>query len=82
MQLIIGVICMAMMANLQYGWTFFVGPMAKAHSWDVASIQVAFSLFIAFETWLTPVQGFIVGYLGPRGPRLMVAIGGVFAALG
>src|SRR6185312_4666105 len=29
MQLIIGLICMAMMANLQYGWTFFVGPMAK-----------------------------------------------------
>ena len=33
MQLIVGVICMAMMANLQYGWTFFVGPMSKAHSW-------------------------------------------------
>jgi MFS transporter, OFA family, oxalate/formate antiporter len=82
MQLIIGIVCMAMMANLQYGWTFFVGPMSKAHSWDVASIQVAFSLFIAFETWLTPVQGFIVDYLGPRGPRLMVAIGGVLAALG
>src|SRR5579885_1202899 len=82
MQLIIGVICMAMIANLQYGWTFFVNPMAKAHSWDVASIQVAFSLFIAFETWLTPVQGFIVDYLGQRGPRLMVAIGGVLAALG
>jgi OFA family oxalate/formate antiporter-like MFS transporter len=82
MQLIIGLICMAMMANLQYGWTFFVGPMAKAHSWDVASIQVAFSLFIALETWLTPVQGFIVDSLGPRGPKLMVAVGGVFAALG
>ena len=82
MQLIIGIICMMMMANLQYGWTFFVGPMAKANHWEIASIQVAFSLFIAFETWLTPVQGFIVDYLGPKGPRLMVAIGGVFAALG
>ena len=81
-QLIIGVICMAMMANLQYGWTFFVGPMAKAHSWEIASIQVAFSFFIAFETWLTPIQGFIVDWMGPKGPRLMVAIGGVFAALG
>ena len=81
-QLIIGLVCMAMMANLQYGWTFFVGPMAKANSWSVASIQVAFSLFIALETWLTPVQGFIVDSLGPRGPKLMVAVGGVFAALG
>lgn len=82
MQLITGVVCMMMMANLQYGWTFFVAPMAKANNWEIASIQVAFSLFIAFETWLTPVQGFIVDYLGPRGPRLMVAVGGVFAALG
>ena len=47
MQLIIGVVCMAMIANLQYGWTYFVGPMAKAHSWDVGSIQVAFSIFVA-----------------------------------
>jgi OFA family oxalate/formate antiporter-like MFS transporter len=73
---------MAMMANYQYGWTFFVGPMAKAHSWQIASIQVAFSLFIAFETWLTPIQGFIVDWVGPRGPKIMVAIGGVLAALG
>jgi OFA family oxalate/formate antiporter-like MFS transporter len=55
MQLVIGVICMAMIANLQYGWTYFVGPMAKANSWDVAGIQVAFSIFVALETWLTPL---------------------------
>jgi OFA family oxalate/formate antiporter-like MFS transporter len=83
MQLIIGVICMAMIANLQYGWTFFVNPMAKANSWDVASIQVAFSIFVALETWLTPLQGWIVDSLGPqRGPKLMVAAGGIFVAIG
>jgi OFA family oxalate/formate antiporter-like MFS transporter len=83
MQLIIGVICMAMIANLQYGWTFFVNPMAKANSWDVASIQVAFSIFVALETWLTPLEGWIVDSLGPqRGPKLMVAAGGIFVAIG
>ena len=82
MQLIIGVICMMMIANLQYGWTYFVGPMAKANSWDVAGIQVAFSIFVALETWLTPLEGWIVDSLGPRGPRLMVAAGGIFVALG
>ena len=82
MQLTIGVICMAMIANLQYGWTFFVNPMAKAHSWDVASIQVAFSIFVALETWLTPLEGWIVDSLGQRGPKLMVAAGGVCVALG
>ena len=83
MQLIIGVICMAMIANLQYGWTYFVAPMAKANSWDVAAIQVAFSIFVALETWLTPLEGWIVDSLGPqRGPKLMVAAGGVFVAIG
>ncbi|MBV9530319.1 MAG: oxalate/formate MFS antiporter [Bradyrhizobium sp.] len=82
MQLIIGVVCMAMIANLQYGWTFFVNPMAKAHSWDIARIQVAFSLFVALETWLTPLQGWIVDSLGQLGPRLMVAAGGVLVAIG
>ena len=78
-----GIVCMAMIANLQYGWTFFVDPMAKAkYHWEIASIQVAFSLFIAFETWLTPIEGWIVDYIGQRGPKIMIAIGGVFAALG
>jgi OFA family oxalate/formate antiporter-like MFS transporter len=74
---------MAMIANLQYGWTYFVGPMSKAHSWDVGAIQIAFSIFIALETWLTPLQGWIVDTLGPqRGPRTMVAVGGIFVLLG
>jgi OFA family oxalate/formate antiporter-like MFS transporter len=82
MQLIIGVICMALLANLQYGWTYFVGPMAKANAWTVGSIQVAFSIFIALETWLTPVEGWIVDSLGRNGPKFMVAAGGILAALG
>src|ERR1700744_3407298 len=83
MQLIIGGICMAVIANLQYGWTYFVAPSAKANSWDVAGIQVAFAIFVALETWLTPIEGWIVDSLGPqRGPRLMVAAGGVMVLIG
>jgi OFA family oxalate/formate antiporter-like MFS transporter len=82
-QLVAGVICMIMIANLQYGWTLFVNPINKAHGWSVAAIQVAFSIFIALETWLTPVEGWIVDRIGPQsGPKLMVAFGGVFIALG
>src|ERR1700753_3048249 len=83
MQLIIGVICMAMIANLQYGWTYFVAPMAKANSWAVAGIRVAVWICVALETWLTPIEGWIVDSLGPqRGPRLMVAAGGVMVLIG
>ncbi len=83
LQLIIGIVCMIMIANLQYGWTLFVHPMSVAHGWAVADIQIAFSLFVALETWLTPVEGWIVDRIGPKnGPRLMVAFGGIVIAIG
>lgn len=82
-QLIAGVICMVMIANLQYGWTLFVHPINAAHGWSIASIQVAFSIFVALETWLTPIEGWIVDRLGAqRGPKLMVAFGGILIAVG
>jgi len=81
--LAICIVCMIMIANLQYGWTLFVNPINKAHGWSIASIQFAFSIFIALETWLTPIQGWIVDILGPqRGPKLMVAFGGIMVAIG
>ncbi|MDA3887542.1 MAG: oxalate/formate MFS antiporter [Allgaiera sp.] len=83
LQLTFGVICMILIANLQYGWTLFVHPMAKTTGWNVAEIQVAFSIFVALETWLTPVQGWIADTLGPdRGPKIVVGAGGLFVALG
>src|ERR1700680_3539834 len=82
-QLVSVIICMVMIANLQYGWTLFVNSISKAHGWAIAGTQFAFSGFIALETWLTPIEGWIVDILGPRrGPKLMVAFGGVMVAIG
>jgi len=82
-QLIMAIICMVMIANLQYGWTLFVSPINKAHGWAVADIQVAFAIFVALETWLTPFEGWLGDYLGPNtGPRVVIAAGGVFVAIG
>lgn len=82
-QLWLGVVCMVLIANLQYGWTLFVGPMRQAHGWSLADIQFAFAIFIALETWLTPVAGWVVDGLGARiGPPLAVGVGGVLVAAG
>lgn len=82
-QLWLGVLCMALIANLQYAWTLFVDPMHVARGWSLAEIQWAFSIFIATETWLTPAAGAIVDRLGPRrGPGVMIAAGGVLVGLG
>ena len=80
--LIFAVLCMVMIANLQYGWTLFVNPIAAKHGWSIAAIQLAFSIFIALETWLTPIEGWIVDQLGPRGPKIVVALGGILVGIG
>src|ERR1700716_3657347 len=65
-QLTIGVICMACVANLQYGWTLFVTPIDDKYHWGRAAIQVAFTVFVLVETWLIPVEGYLVDRFGPR----------------
>lgn len=65
-QLFIGIACMALVANLQYAWTLFVIPMKTENAWTAAEIQFAFSIFILVETWLVPVEGWLVDRFGPR----------------
>ena len=78
-QLFIGIICVALVANLQYGWTLFVTPIDNAHHWGKAAIQVAFSIFVLTETWLIPIEGFLVDKFGPRP---VVSAGAICAGLG
>ena len=77
-QLIIGIACMVMIANMQYGWTLFVGPIGAKYHWSKAAIQVAFTIFVLFETWLVPVEGYLVDRFGPR---WIVVIGGVLCGI-
>jgi OFA family oxalate/formate antiporter-like MFS transporter len=78
-QLIIGIICMVMIANLQYGWNLFVDPMSHQQHWTRATIGAAFSMFVLAETWLVPVESWFVDRFGPR---IVVMIGGILVALG
>lgn len=81
--LILGVVCMIMIANLQYGWTLFVTPLQAARGWSVPDIQLAFTLFVAVETWCTPINGWLADHLPPHlGPRIVIGVGGVLVALG
>jgi MFS transporter, OFA family, oxalate/formate antiporter len=78
-QLLIGIVCMAMIANLQYGWTLFVNPIADKFHWTRAAIQVAFTIFVLTETWLVPIEGYLVDRFGPR---IVVMVGGVLCGIG
>src|SRR5579859_1645158 len=77
-QLLFGVLCMSMIANLQYGWTLFVTPLDDRFHWGRAAIQVAFTLFVLAETWLVPLEGYLVDRFGPRP---VILAGGVLVGL-
>ena len=77
-QLIFGIICMVMIANLQYGWTLFVNPIDQKYHWGRAAIQVAFSIFVLTETWLIPFEGYLIDKFGPR---VMVCGSGVLVGI-
>src|SRR6266436_5258404 len=77
-QLIFGIICMVMIANLQYGWTLFVNPIDQKYHWGRAAIQVAFTIFVLTETWLVPIEGYLIDRYGPK---IMVAVSGVMVAV-
>jgi OFA family oxalate/formate antiporter-like MFS transporter len=72
-------IAMIMIANLQYAWTLFVQPLQDATGWKLSDIQFAFTLFILFQTWVQPLDGWLIDRLGPRG---FISAAGVLCGLG
>jgi MFS transporter, OFA family, oxalate/formate antiporter len=77
-QLTVGVVAMVATANVQYGWTLFVDPIATKFKWDKAAIQVAFSLFVISQTWLAPLLAYLRDKLGPQG---VIAVGGFMVGM-
>jgi MFS transporter, OFA family, oxalate/formate antiporter len=78
-QLCASLVAMVMIANLQYAWTLFVEPMRQSTGWKLSDIQWAFTLFILFQTWVQPAQGFLIDRMGPR---VFTTVAGVLCGVG
>src|SRR3989441_7124495 len=78
-QLVASLVAMIMIANLQYAWTLFVVPLQTQTGWKLSDIQVAFTLFILFQTWIQPLDGWLIDRLGPRG---FISAAGLLCGLG
>src|SRR3954451_14059483 len=78
-QLIASLIAMVMIANLQYAWTLFVGPIRAAHGWQQSEVQRAFALFILLQTFVQPLDGWLMDRLGPR---LLIPAAGILCCFG
>ncbi len=70
---------MVMIANLQYSWTLFVKPLQHDHGWSLANVQWAFTLFILFQTWVQPLDGWLIDRVGMK---FFFTAAGVMSGLG
>ena len=78
-QLGASLVAMIMIANLQYAWTLFVQPLQADTGWSLSDIQFAFTLFILCQTWVQPLDGWLIDRLGPRG---FISAAGLLCGLG
>ncbi len=78
-RLIASVVAMMMIANLQYSWALFVKPIITATHWKLSDVQLGFTLFIAFETWMMPLSGW---FMDKFGPRVFMSVAAVLCAIG
>jgi oxalate/formate antiporter len=72
------VIAMMAISSPQYVWTLFVKPLQGATGADLATIQITFSILIVLQTWLSPLQGFLIERFGIR---LLVTAGCALSGL-
>ena len=78
-QLVLGLIAMMAISSPQYVWTLFTKPIQGALSTTLPALQVTLTILIVLQTWLSPLQGYLIDKFGPR---LLVAIGGALSGLG
>jgi len=78
-QLMAALVAMIMIANLQYAWTLFVEPMRTAHMWQRSELNAAFALFIFLQTFVQPLDGWLMDRMGPR---IFITIAGILCGFG
>jgi len=71
-QLVLGVVAMMSISSPQYVWTLFTKSFQESIGTTLPAIQVTFSLLILLQTWLSPLQGYLIDRFGPR---VLIAVG-------
>ncbi len=75
-QLLLGVIAMMAISSPQYTWTLFTGPLNQRLGTTLAEIQWTFSLLVILQTFLSPLQAYLVDRFGPRN---LIAAGAILS---
>jgi OFA family oxalate/formate antiporter-like MFS transporter len=78
-QLLMGFIVMMTISSPQYVWTLFVPSFQKTTGSILSEVQWTITLLIVLQTWLSPMQGFLVEKLGPK---LLIGLGALLSGAG
>jgi oxalate/formate antiporter len=78
-QLLLGFIAMMAISSPQYVWTLFVKSFQTTTGGNLAAVQVTISVLIVLQTWLSPLQGWLIDRFGPR---LLITLGAALSGLG
>jgi MFS transporter, OFA family, oxalate/formate antiporter len=79
LQLVLGFIVMMTISSPQYVWTLFTGPFQGKTGALLSDVQWTITILIVLQTWLSPLQGFLVDRFGPK---LLIAGGAILSGLG
>ncbi len=78
MQLFLGLVCMMAISSPQYVWTLFTKPLMTQLGVSLTQVQITFSIFIVLQTFLSPLQGYLIETFGPK---LLLAVGAIMTGL-
>ena len=78
-QLLLGFIVMMTISSPQYIWTLFTTDFMKTTGSKLSEVQWTITILIVLQTWLAPVQGYLVERFGPK---LLIGLGAVLSGLG
>ena len=70
---------MMSISSPQYVWTLFTKPLQESLGAPLSAIQVTFTVVIVLQTFLSPLQGYLVDRFGAR---LLIACGCLLSGLG
>lgn len=79
LQLLLGFIVMMTISSPQYVWTLFTGDFVKTTGGKLSEVQWTITILIVLQTWLAPLQGYVVERFGPK---LLIGLGAALSGLG
>jgi len=78
-QLVLGLIAMMSISSPQYAWLFFTKSLQDGLGVQLSALQVTFSILIVLQTFLSPLQGYLIDRFGAR---FLIATGCLLSGLG